>query len=157
MKLNKATMIAMIDKIEADVIVKQDEHAEALAKHNDKMLREWKATELPKLKNLRDLLTKKLKTSSAISVSEIRDLGFRDNWSGATFHWYSPALRSSSFEIDGQKYYKGHPVVDPRLKALRSALEVINEDEVSTSALTNFGFRNLEWFFTRAAQVAQAA
>ena len=46
-----------------------------------------------------------------------------------------------------------YPVVDLKLRQLRSALTTIIDEEVSTSALASMGFRNLEWFWRRAAEI----
>jgi len=150
LKLNKAGLITMIDAIEVNVKAQQKEYDAALVKHKVTEEVTWKANQLPKYKVLRDFLTQKLKTKSTITADEIRELGFRDRYGSNEFNWFSSSI-SRRFEIDG-KSYDGYPVMPTALGNLRAALSVIEDAEVSTSALANLGFRNLEWFFTRAAR-----
>lgn len=150
MKLNKAGLITMIDAIDVNIKAQQKEYEAALVKHKVTEEATWKANQLPRYKVLRDFLTQKLKTKSTITAEEVRELGFRDRYNSNEFGWFSPS-GSRRFEVDG-KFYDGYPVVPAALGNLRVALSVIEDADVSTSALANLGFRNLEWFFTKAAR-----
>lgn len=154
MKLNKAGLIATIDAIEKQTLADQVEHDAAFVKYKADALAKWKREELPKFKALRDLLSKKIKANGVITSDEVKALGFVDQYRSWSFGWYSEPGQASFFEVDG-KSYRGYPVMDQRLAQLRKALELIEEDEVPTSALASMGFRNLEWFFNKVAR-AQA-
>lgn len=154
MKLNKAGLIEMIDAIETSIKAQQDEYDQALIDYQAVDLNKWRTEELPKWKVLRDLLTAKLKTRSTITRDEIQALGFEARYGDLRLPYYTEfdtSRRTNQFELNGKKY-DGYPNIPTALGNLRKALSVIADDEVSTSALANLGFRNLDWFFTRAAR-----
>lgn len=152
MKLSKSLLIKLIDDIEEDVAVKKADHDIAFMAHRAAERHKWVAKELPKYKKLRDLITKKLKIGAPITNDDVKALGFTNRWGSTDFDFYHEPIRSTSFKV-GDKSYNGYPQIDGKLKQLRTALEVILDDEVSTSALANLGFRNLEWFWRKAVEV----
>lgn len=154
MKLSKSLLIKLIDDIEENITVKQADHDIAFMAHCAAERHKWIKNELPKFKALRDLLTKKLRLGVPITQDEVKALGFRNRWNSLDFEFYHEPFRTTSFMVGG-KTYNGYPQADGQLKQLRSALEVILDEEVSTSALANMGFRNMEWFWRKAAE-AQA-
>lgn len=58
---------------------------------------------------------------------------------------YYSTLSHSYFTLDGKQYEK--TVVNPKLYELRSLLEAIEDEIVTTTALRDLGYRNLEWLF----------
>lgn len=156
MKLNKAAMIKMIDDIEVAVTAEHNAYNAALEKHRAAELEKWKADDFPKWVALRDLLTTKVKGKKPVTAHELRELGFHDRYSGVNVMplLYSPHAMGT-FRLDG-KDWRAPNTMDSNLKELRSALSLIKEDEISYSALASLGFRNMTWFFKKAALAAQS-
>lgn len=158
MKFKKSVLLDLITVTEQNHHARSAEYKAALEAYKVQHRSDWLNNELPRLKTLRDLLSQKIKTKSPLTKQDMKNAGIYSRWSSGEIDLraYSE-FTSGSFELDGKKYSANEPTLNTDLLSLRKVLEAIDDDVVTTSALAALGFRNLEWFFKRAAQVQTEA
>ncbi|RIS87415.1 hypothetical protein [Mycobacteroides abscessus] len=153
MAISKAALIEMVDKTLADHEKAVDENKTATEEWNRKRREKWDVEAVPKIRQLRDMFTAKLKAGQVITDDDVTNVLGRDrhgwgrNVSEVT---WSPNATPSYREV------KTVPHIDlSQLRQLKSALSIIEGDSITPSALAQWGFRNLGWLFKAADQLTK--
>jgi hypothetical protein len=149
MILSKEKLYQGITAAKERVTLEQQEYDDALAAYKDYRKRLWDTHYAPAWRDVADLIGASIELGQPITETDINKC-FHDvpesefkSWSNKRAYWHE--LHSKTFTFEGTSY---SPVtLDKRLLQLEKALDTVKGDEVSTSALRDMGFRNLEWFF----------
>ncbi|WP_078344566.1 hypothetical protein [Mycobacteroides chelonae] len=153
MAISKSALIEMVDKTLIDHAKAVEDNKAATEEWNRKRREKWDAEAVPKIREVRDMLTAKLKAGQTITDDDISGVlgrdrhGWRRNFGEVT---WSPNATPSHQEV------KTVPHLDlAQLRQLKSALSIIDGDSITPSALVQWGFRNLGWLFKAADQLTK--
>lgn len=149
MKINKAKLLKAIDAAQAAEAKQREEYEVAKVAYVLQLQRQWRRDELPRLKNLRDLLTTAIKRDWLVTREMVDDALGKSNryYSSSLPVWGEPSI--SEFTYGGQRYNKVF-LQTAKYNSLRAALEAIEDDTVTPSALQSIGFKELGYLFRAA-------
>lgn len=151
MKISKAKLLAAIDAVQAAEKQKIADYETAKRLYAARQKALWIREEMPRLKNLRNMISKALANHTLVTREMVEDaLGSSRRgsyYSSQVPTWSMPNV--TEFEIDGHRFYKIVPQTS-KYDSLRLALNAIEDDTVTPSALTSIGFRNLGDLFRAA-------
>lgn len=138
----------LLDVVE-DLIKKQEQRVEeyetAKSTYAAKKLDSWLENDATYWSLLAKHITDSLKKKTPITEKSVK-VALRQ-----TSARYSPELsyysesNPSYFTLGDKKYEK--IVVDPRLRELKLLLSISEDEIITSSALRDLGYRNLEWLF----------
>lgn len=145
MRISKQTLIEAIDAAIANEVRLIDEYESAHERMSEAHNKSWGRESLPRWLALRDHITKTVRAGQHITEDDVRRIMTDERY--ASLPYYKP-FNLSSFTLEGKSYSK--VVRRYELPALRKALEAIEEDHVTPSALASIGFKDLSWLFRKA-------
>lgn len=155
MKIKVASLIAAINAATKTEAAEIQKYNEARSKFDDQRVTEWKELVLPRWSELATLIRDRIRRKQPITRGEINavfrgldGVHFKDGHNGSDIVCWADH-GSTMFDLDGQSY-RGRPVPDRQLPALKKFLESVEDETVSPTALKSLGFEKLEWLFRKA-------
>jgi hypothetical protein len=153
-RINKSKLLSVVDQAQSNVDERMKQYEKARDQYYGQRSTEWEEEILPRWSEFATLIRDRVKRKKVITEKDAHNIFpyhkdshflFLSRYHAVPF-WQE--YDSPSFTIGGITYNK--PKLDPRLDSLRSLLETIVEDEFSTSALADLGWRNLSWLYEAA-------
>jgi hypothetical protein len=153
MRLTKAALLQVIDDAQQATDREIARYNEAREQYQAERHAVWVNEVLPLWGELSTMIEVWVQMEKPIT-QEMVGKCFRDLPESLKGHYdtlaYCKNSNLPSFTLNDGTAFKGKPVPDKRLDTLRRLLESIADEYVSTSALADLGFRNLEWLYQRA-------
>lgn len=155
MKIKVATLIEIIDETAKAVDDHNAKYREAKAAWIEDAWQNWLDEALPKWAEFSSLVQRKVQAREAVTEQHFKEIFGVDRYGyrHSLPTWSSPAgnnLDSTNFTYKDKKW-EPHKLPYQFLH-LRRLLEAIEDEFITTSALKEMGFRNLESLFRKATE-----
>lgn len=153
MAISKAALLDVIDGALKAHTEDQQRYDAEVKEWQRKRREKWDAEAVPRLRSLRDMLTTKLKAGQVVTDRDI------SNAIGPDLDGYNRNVSYVTWEPNSKPSYnqvKPVPHLNvSTLNQLKSALSVIDGESISTSTLSQWGFRNLGFLFKSATELTK--
>ncbi|SIK65585.1 hypothetical protein [Mycobacteroides abscessus] len=153
MAISKAALLDVIESTLKAHIEDQQRYDAEVKEWQRKRREKWDAEAVPRLRSLRDMLTTKLKAGQVVTDRDI------SNAIGPDPDGYNRNVSYVTWEPNSKPGYnqvKPVPHLNvSTLNQLKSALSVIDGETISTSTLSQWGFRNLGFLFKSATELTK--
>lgn len=153
MAISKAALLDVIDSTLKAHTEDQQRYDAEVKEWQRRRREKWDTEAVPRLRSLRDMLTTKLKAGQVVTDRDI------SNAIGPDPDGYNRNVSYVTWEPNSKPGYnqvKPVPHINvSTLNQLKSALSVIDGEAISTSTLSQWGFRNLGFLFKSATELTK--